>query len=56
MLKIKKIIAVILLLLLIVASIQNIVQAVTFKQDVNIYNLGECEYTLQYWKESIQNW
>lgn len=56
MLKIKKMIAVVMVFLLLFSSIQNIVQAVTFNQDVNIYNLGLCEHTLQYWKESIQKW
>lgn len=56
MLKIKKMIAVVMVFLLLFSSIQNIVQAVTFNQDVNIYEIGDCEYTLQYWKEEIQNW
>lgn len=56
MFKINKIIAVVMVLLLLFSSIQNIVQAVTFNQDVNIYEIGDCEYTLQYWKEEIQNW
>ena len=56
MLKIKKMIAVAMIFLLLQSSIQNIVQAVTFHQDVNIYKIGDCEYTLQYWKEEIQKW
>ena len=48
MLKIRKIVAVVMLILLFFSSIQNIVYAVTFKQDVNLYDLGECEHTLQY--------
>ena len=56
MLKIKKMIAVVMVFLLLFSAIQNIVQAVTFNQDVNIYKIGDCEYTLQYWKEEIQKW
>lgn len=48
MLKGRKIVAVVMLILLLFSSIQNIVYAVTLKQDVNLYDLGECEYTLQY--------
>ena len=48
MFKTRKIVAVVMLILLLFSSIQNIVYAVTLKQDVNIYDLGECEYTLQY--------
>ena len=48
MLKGRKIVAVVILILLLFSSIQNIVYAVTLKQDVNLYDLGECEYTLQY--------
>ncbi|MGN0973312.1 MAG: SpaA isopeptide-forming pilin-related protein [Bacilli bacterium] len=48
MLKIKKIVAIVMLILLSVSSLQNIAYAVTFKQDVNIYQMGDCDYTLQY--------
>lgn len=56
MVKIKRIIAVVMLVILLFSPLQNVAQAVTFKQDVNLYQVGKCEYTLQYWKESIQNW
>lgn len=56
MVKIKRIIVVAMLAILLISSFQNVAQAVTYKQDVNLYQAGKCDYTLQYWKESIQNW
>lgn len=51
MVKIKRIIAVAMLAILLISSFQNVAQAVTYKQDVNLYQAGKCDYTLQYWKE-----
>lgn len=48
MVKIKRIIAVVMLVILLLLSVQNVAQAVTLKQDVNIYQVGKCDYTLQY--------
>lgn len=48
MVKIKRIIAVVILVILLLSSVQNVAQAVTLKQDVNIYQIGKCDYTLQY--------
>ena len=42
MLKINKMIAVVMVILILFSSIQNIVQAVTINQDVNIYKKGDC--------------
>ena len=51
MVKIKRIIAVAMLAILLISSFQNVTQAVAYKQDVNLYQAGKCDYTLQYWKE-----
>lgn len=48
MVKIKRIIAVVMLVILLLSSVQNVAQAVTLKQDVNLYQVGKCDYTLQY--------
>ena len=48
MIKLKKIIAIVMLILLFFSSFRSIVYGAVMNDRVNIVKIGECDYTLQY--------